>query len=332
MDTDGDGKISPAEHQAFRSQRAAGQQRQAAQGGGIPARLAESIEVKRDLAYADDDNPRHRLDLYLPKEAKDEGPLPLLIYIHGGGWRNGDKNGGGRRVAEFVASGHYAGASIGYRLTDEAQWPAQLDDCKAAIRWIKAHAAEYRIDPDRIAVWGTSAGAHLVTMLGLTNDRPDLEGPLGKCLDQNSNVACVVDWYGPANLLTMNKPAGGMNHDAPDSPEALLIGGAVQEKPEAARAASPVTYVTAKAPPFLIVHGTDDRTVPFPQSEELIAALNQAKVETAPVLLRIEGAGHGTGISGTDLMGRMTAFLDQHLRDGETKVESATLPAAKPNR
>lgn len=327
VDTDGDGKISLAEHQAFQAQRPGPQPGQGNQPAALPPRFAETIEAKRDLSYTDDDNPRHRVDLYLPKQAADDNPLPVIVFIHGGGWRKGDKTGGGRQVLPFVATGQYAGVSVGYRLTDEAQWPAQLDDCKAAIRWLKAHAAEYRLDPERIAVWGSSAGGHLVNMLGLTNDRPDLEGKVGKHLDQNSNVTCVVDWYGPANLLTMNTPRGAMDHDAPDSPEALLIGGAVQENPERARAASPITYITPNAPPFLIVHGTDDRTVPFQQSEELVAALTKAQVKTAPVLLRIEGAGHGVGIGGEELTTRIAAFLGQHLRGGETKVENATLPA-----
>jgi len=324
VDTDGDGKISLTEHQAFRAQRPGG-----AQPTALPARFAETIEAKRDLPYADDENPRHRLDLYLPKQAADDALLPVVVFIHGGGWRGGDKTGGGRQVLPFVAAGHYAGVSVGYRLSGEAQWPAQLDDCKAAIRWLKAHAAEYHLDSDRIAVWGSSAGGHLVNMLGLTNDRPKLEGKVGKHLDQNSNVTCVMDWYGPANLLTMNTPRGALDHDAANSPESLLIGGAVQENPERARAASPITYVTAKAPPFLIVHGTDDHTVPFQQSEELVAALTKAEVKTAPVLLRIEGAGHGVGIAGPQVSACITAFLNLHLRSIPAEIESATLPATQ---
>jgi acetyl esterase/lipase len=331
VDADRDGRITPEEHQAFR------QKRQGGRPGGNPQRAApqimqrfrDAIVPHLDLPYADDDNPRHRLDIYLPKEPKGDGPLPMLVYIHGGGWRNGNKDGGGRRVAEFVASGNYAGASIGYRLTDEAKWPAQIHDCKAAIRWLKANAKTYNIDPDRIAVWGTSAGGHLVNMLGATGDEKDMEGTLGESLDQNSKVACVLDWYGPSNMFTIHEQRA---RDQKQSPEMLLIGGRAKDVPEMGRSASPVYHVTADTPPFLIAHGDKDPVVPFAQSEEFVAAMKKAGVKTEPVLIRFEGAGHGQGIAGPELTKIMNTFLDMHLRGLEAELKSMTLPAYRPQR
>ncbi|MCA9056171.1 MAG: alpha/beta hydrolase fold domain-containing protein, partial [Planctomycetaceae bacterium] len=238
VDADGDGFISPQEH-ATTLQRRRGQG-QAPAAGAIP----EEVRVERDLAYAGTDHARQRLDLYLPRDATAE-KLPLVVFIHGGGWRNGDKSGAGRQVLPYVRTGEFAGASVGYRLSGDATWPAQIHDCKAAIRWLKAHADDYGIDADRIAVMGSSAGGHLVAMLGTSGDVPELAGDLGDADDIGTTVTCVVDYYGPANLLTMGDFPGKIDHNSPNSPESLMLGGAVQEHPDRAREASPQTHVTA---------------------------------------------------------------------------------------
>jgi acetyl esterase/lipase len=181
-----------------------------------------AVESHRNLPYAGNDNPRQKLDLYLPKERNGK-PLPVLVFIHGGGWKVGGK-GNGEAVTAFVAGGQYGGVSIGYRLTDEASWPAQIHDCKAAIRWIHANAARHGLDARRIGVFGTSAGGHLVAMLGTTIGNKELEGDLGPHVGSSSAVTCVVDFFGPTELLTM----GGW-HDNPGSPEAMLVGGTLQE-------------------------------------------------------------------------------------------------------
>ena len=152
VDTNEDGAISPAEHKAFLTRRPA-------------PRAPQGVKVLRDLPYAETDNPRQRLDLVLPETRIGHEPFPLVVWIHGGGWRNGDKRSGINRVAPVVMTGRYVGATIGYRLSGEAQWPMQIHDCKAAIRWLRAHAKEYGIDPKRIAVWGSSAGGQLVLSL-----------------------------------------------------------------------------------------------------------------------------------------------------------------------
>ena len=151
-------------------------------------RLPEGVKLVADLPYADNDNPRQQLDLLLPERPADEKPLPVVVFIHGGAWRGGDRKGGQRMVAPLVAAGDYAGASVGYRLSGEAIWPAQIHDCKAAIRWLRANAKKYNLDPDKIAVWGASAGGHLVAMLGTSGGVKELEGTLGKHTDQSSRV------------------------------------------------------------------------------------------------------------------------------------------------
>lgn len=182
------------------------------------ARLAESIEVHRDIAYAGSDHERQTLDLYLPKVRKSNGPLPVIAFIQGGAWRGGDKRGGFGWVRPYVERGEYAGVSIGYRLSQHAQWPAQIHDCKAAIRWIRAHAQKHGLDPDRIGVVGTSAGGHLVAMLGTSGGVAHLEGDLGEHTDQASEVACVVDYFGPSDFLTIADYPSQLDHAAADPP------------------------------------------------------------------------------------------------------------------
>src|SRR5262249_50910685 len=199
--------------------------------------------------------------------------------IHGGAWLGGDRSGGHGRLAGYVADGEYAAVSVGYRLTSEAIWPAQIHDCKAAIRWIRANAKKYNLDPDKIGVVGESAGGHLVAMLGTSGGHKDREGTMGEHKDTSSRVQCVVDLFGPADILAMQDGKSKMDHDGPNSPEGKLVGGRVKDKKEVARSASPVTYVAKDNPPFLIIHGNKDPLVPFDQSERLSAALKKAKVD-----------------------------------------------------
>jgi acetyl esterase/lipase len=260
-----------------------------------PPPLPDGVEAHLDIPYADTDHPRQRLDLYLPEARASDKLLPVIAFIHGGAWRAGNKEGGRGQVLRFARSGEYAGVSIGYRLSSDAVWPAQIHDCKAAIRWLRAHAAEYNLDPDRIGVMGSSAGGHLVAMLGVSNGVEDLAGDVGPDTEQPSGVTCVVDLFGPTDLLTMNDYPSRIDHDSPNSPESLLIGGAIQRHPDTARAASPLSYVTRDDAPILIIHGTDDPLVPFNQSEQFLAALKQAGVES--YLIPVEG-GH-TAVSTT---------------------------------
>jgi len=317
-DTNRDGAISREEHAAPRNRRP-----------GQPARpqVSDSIRAELDVPYSAPDNPRQKLDLYLPKNRKADEPLPVVVWIHGGACRGGDKRSGGRMLADLVGSGNYAGVSVGYRLTGEAIWPVQIHDCKAAVRWIRANAKRLNLDADRIGVWGSSAGGHLVAMLGTSGDVKNLEGTLGKQTDQGSRVTCVVDYFGPSDLLTMGKYPSRMDHDAADSPESLLVGGPVQKTKDAALSASPTTYVSKDDPPFLIVHGDKDPLVPHNQSVRLGQLLRKAKVDVT--LITVTGGGHG-GFRSGELLRRVHAFLDKHLRDKDAKISAEAIPQGEP--
>lgn len=282
--------------------------------------FAQEFETKFDVPYAETDNPRQTLNLYLPT-TKSEQPRPVIVFIHGGGWRNGDKAGGRRWLSPYLRSGHYAGVSVGYRLTDEAQWPSQIHDCKAAIRWIRGNAQKYNLDPNKIGIMGTSAGGHLVAMLGTSGDVKELEGDLGKHDDQDSRVSCVVDFFGPTEMLTMGK-SPGLDHNAPHSPEAKLLGGPVQKVPEIARQASPITHVTKDDAPFLIIHGTNDPLVPFEQSTKFQQQLQA--VEVIATLITIKDGGHG-GFRNRKLDELIQAFFNIHLRGLDDDIQDETL-------
>ncbi len=316
-DTNGDGVISREEDAAFRNRRPAEPQRQA--GRPNPFQPPEGVRLVPDVPYAGNDNPRQQVDLLLPEEPKGDAPLPVVVWIHGGAWRGGDKRGGIRQLADLVASGNYAGVSVAYRLSAEAVWPAQIHDCKAAIRWIRAHAEKHNLDPQRIGVWGSSAGGHLVAMLGTSANVQQLEGDLGPHTDQKSTVRCVVDFFGPSELLSMGQYPSRIDHDAAESPESRLVGGPLQERKEAARNASPITYVSGDDPPFLIVHGTEDPAVPFNQSERLEAALRAAGVDVT--FIKVQGGGHG-GFRSPELLRRVALFFDKHLRDRDVAISA----------
>ncbi|MBV6500185.1 MAG: hypothetical protein CJBNEKGG_02655 [Prosthecobacter sp.] len=323
VDGNGDGFISREEHLAVVGRGRPGR------GGSFQQRppaarpLPAGIEALRDLPYAATDNPRQKLDLYLPKNRRPGKPLPVIVFIHGGGWRAGDKSSGISNLSRFVESGDYAGVSVGYRLTQEAQWPAQIHDCKAAIRWIKAHAAEHGLDATKIGVWGSSAGGHLVSFLGTSGDVKELEGTLGAHLDQDSGVTCVVNYFGPEDFLTMiRQPSSVDRTKGRDYPEALLLGGPVPEREAAAREASPVTHVSKGDAPFFTAHGTEDPLVPFAQAEEIHAALKKAGVSS--LLQVMSGGGHG--FRSPLLEERVKQFLDLHLRGIPAEITTTPIP------
>jgi acetyl esterase/lipase len=315
VDRNGDGAISREEHAEFlkRRQQQGGQQ----QAPKIP----DDVEVIADIHYASTTNKKQTLDLILPK--KREGKLPSIVFIHGGAWMAGDKKSGHGNVMNYVRSGNYVGASVEYRFSQEATWPAQIHDCKAAIRWLRGNAAKYNIDPDRIAVWGGSAGGHLVAMLGTSGDVKDLEGDLGEFDKESSQVQAVIDFFGPSDFRTITNSPSTLRHGDADSPESKLIGGRIGDNPEKAKHVSPVVYATKDDPPFLIAHGTKDMTVPFSQSEEMAKALVDAKVATPPVFIPMTDAGHG--FRSDELNKRIGQFLDLHLRGVKSEISSAAI-------
>jgi acetyl esterase/lipase len=269
-----------------------------------PTRLPPGVRVLRDLFYVEGGHEQNRLDLYLPRETA--GPLPVVVWIHGGAWNSGSKAACLVECAWLAARG-YAVAGIDYRLSQHAPFPAQIEDCKAAVRWLRAHAAEYGLDPDHIGAWGFSAGGHLAAMLGVTGDVAALEG-LGGNRDQSSRVQCVLDWYGRTDLSV----ADSQNDADVTAAVSQLLGGPLDENRDKARRASPLSYVSSSAAPFLILHGDHDQRVPLKQSELLADALKRAGVD---VTLRvIRGAGHGgADFWRTENLKLVENFLAAHL-------------------
>jgi len=274
-----------------------------------------SVRVLRDVEYIPGGHERNKLDLYLPQEAGGQGRrserLPLIIWVHGGAWMGGSKE--QCPAVRFVHKG-YAVASINYRLSQHAIFPAQIKDCKAAVRWLRANAEKYGLDSKRIGVWGASAGGHLVALLGTTGDVKEFDK--GENLNVSSRVQAVCDYFGPTDFLKIGEFPSNLNHNAADSPESKLIGGAVQENKEACRRANPITYVTKDDPPFLIVHGDADPLVPHNQSELLYEALQKAGVQAK--LHIVKGGGHG-GFKYPAIEKMVEDFFDTHLMKLKTK-------------
>ena len=282
--------------------------------------LPAAVTVYRDVAYVPGGHPRQKLDLYLPKEGED---LPLIINIHGGAFRMGSKEDG--VPVEYLALG-YAVASINYRLSGDALWPAQIEDCKAAVRWLRANAAKYGLDPDRFAAWGASAGGHLAAMLGTSAGVKELE--VGENLSVSSRVQAVVDYFGPTDFLQMDEHRlpNGQVHNGADSPESQLVGGALQENKDKVARANPITYVTGDAPPFLICHGDSDPLVPHHQSVLLEGALRLAGVPVT--FYTVKGAGHGR-FNDPEVPELTRGFLAKHLKPAGGSSAS-TGPSASP--
>ncbi len=258
-------------------------------GGGQTA--IKATPTHTDVAYAST-SATQKLDIYLPAGS---GPFPVVIDIHPGGFMMGDKS-NPALTDELLAAG-YAVASINYRLAAEAKCPAQIQDAKAAVRFLRANAAKYNLDPERFAAFGQSAGGNLAATLGTSCGVAALEGAELGNADQSSCVQAVVDWFGPTDFLQMDKQFTGtscpVNHDAANSPESQVIGAAIQTVPDKTEAANPITYVSAKAPPFLIQHGTADCNVPPQQGQLLYDALKPLIGADKVTYTLLQGAGHG---------------------------------------
>ncbi|MCE5326649.1 MAG: alpha/beta hydrolase [Planctomycetaceae bacterium] len=268
-----------------------------------PASAPARGGVRRDVEYARVGNKRLLLDLYLP--ARTDKPVPVIVWIHGGGWQQGSKT---RTPAAAVPAMGYAGVSINYRLSQEAVFPAQIHDCKAAIRWVRAHAKEYNFDADRIGVWGASAGGHLVALLGTGGGVKELEGDVGGNKEYSSRVQAVCDWFGPTDFVPMALLPGRVV-----TPVTALLGGPVKDNLDKARLASPVTHATKDDPPFLIMHGDKDTMVHASQSRRLHDVLQKAGVDSTLKIL--EGAGHGgPAFTSPETNKLIREFFDKHLK------------------
>lgn len=257
--------------------------------------------VIRDIHFATHDGIELQLDLYRPDPLPVE-PLPVVLWVHGGGWIKGSKD---RCQADFLAQHGFAVASVGYRLTPVAQWPAQIEDCFAAVKWVREHHESFQLNPDSIGAWGGSAGGHLVALMGT---RP---GPG----DEDIRVQAVCDWYGPTNLLTMppNVVSEKRTYEqVSQSNGAKLLGAPVPDATEQAKDASAFFHVTPDDAPFLIMHGSEDPGVPLEQSTLFFEELQKSGVEAELVIL--EGAGHGgKEFAEEAVRDRIIAFFRRHL-------------------
>lgn len=242
--------------------------------------VAGEIELKENVQYGETDGEKLTLHLATPKDLSELSPV--IVYIHGGGWRAGNKDGHIAQIQEAAKRG-YVSVSVGYRFAPKYPFPAQVEDVKCAVRWLRAKKDELKIDPDRIGAIGYSAGAHLSMMLGTMDSSDGLEGN-GGWNDQSSKVQCVVAYFGPTNFLS----------PYPEVTQPIIeqfLGGKLADKEDNYRKASPITYVNEGDAPTLIFQGTKDILVPYEQAFEMTTALTKANVPGRVELLL--GAGHG---------------------------------------
>jgi acetyl esterase/lipase len=272
----------------------------------------EDIAVARDIVFAETEQGTLLLDLYTPKVRPAE-PLPLVVWVYGGGWFVGNRNQIQLSRAHYLTRRGYAVASVSYRLSPVAPHPAQIHDVKAAVRFLRLNKDELGLDTARIGIWGASAGGHLVALMGTTNGNAEFEGDVGgeALRGVSSDVAAVVNYFGPVDLAKLHVDAG--QDDAGFMVEAFL-GGPLVENREAAVQASPVTWASASSAPMLHVHGTEDPTVAFRQSERIHQALIEAGADST--LRTVEGGGHGRDgeFDGDVLIDEIGVFFDRHLK------------------
>ncbi|NIB99278.1 alpha/beta hydrolase [Halobacterium sp. R2-5] len=278
---------------------------------------SSDVTFHEGLTYAERDSGELKLDLYLPDS---EEPTPLVVFVHGGGWLVNTRKDTPDLEEYFVSRG-YAMATVDHRLSEipedvdpiispspdnpvpRGTFPDHIVDVKAAIRWLRGHADEYNLDPERVATWGSSSGSHLAVLAGTAGDVEEIEGDvydIEKTVypGESGRVQAVVGWYTPTDFLKMDPQLDGkgFSHDAPNSPESLLVGGQITENEELVERADPITYVDPDDPPFLLMHGRQDVTVPYQQSTILYDALSEACVDTT--YYELHDLGHGFGFDG----------------------------------
>lgn len=269
------------------------------------AQSPAAVEIIEQVEYSRPDDKPLLLDVIRPEKAS--APTPVIVFVHGGGWKNGSRKSGHKNAAWLAEEG-FAVVTIDYRLTDVAEWPAQINDCYEAVRWVRRNAAKYNFDPDRIAAWGTSAGGHLAALMG-TRPYPGTE-------DVSSRVQAVCDWFGPTDLLTMppNMVANGRTEEqVANSNGAKLLGVTVKDDSALANDASGLFHASPGDPPFLIMHGSEDPAVPLKQGTLLHDKLLRYNVATQ--LHVVKGAGHGGKLFQADQSRQVVrAFFTKHLK------------------
>ncbi|HPH97075.1 MAG TPA: alpha/beta hydrolase [Anaerolineaceae bacterium] len=270
-----------------------------------------------DLAYATL-SAAQKLDLYIPTTGS--GPFPVVVMVHGGGFIMGDKaDGTGLAGVDQLLAAGYAVASINYRLSGEATYPAQIFDAKAAVRFLRANAEKYKLNPDKFGAWGASAGGNLVSLLGTTCGVAELEGAELGNADQSSCVQAVVDWFGPIDFLKMQAQlteAGcSASTDDASSPESKLIGAAIQTVPDLVAKSNPMNFITADDAPFFIENGTADCNIPPVQNKNLAEALSAVLGAEKVTYVSLDGAGHGgSQFEAAENLALVIAFLDKNLK------------------
>lgn len=246
--------------------------------------IGQTVPTQKDIVYATVDGKELKLDLYLPAKPIAHG---LLVWVHGGAWRGGTKDG----VPKVFPENGIPTASIEFRQSTEAKFPAQIHDIKAAIRFLRAKASDYGYGADRIVIAGSSSGGHLAALVGVTNGHAELEGSVGSYHQQSSAVQGILDYFGASNLTTILSQSTpfGLNMRKPALE--LLLGGQPEDKIELAKLASPVFHVDQNDPPLLIFHGEQDPQMPISQSHELAGAYKKASCEVQFDV--VYGAAHG---------------------------------------
>jgi len=276
-----------------------------------------------NINYAGDTLISHRLDVYLPRHSKAHYPAVMIVYGSAFFGNDMKQNAFEALGAPLLDSG-FAVLTVNHRSSRDAIFPAQIQDIKAAVRFIKANGHKFQIDTSFIGITGYSSGGHLSAMMGtsgsvtrktINSESVQIEGTVGSYTSNSSSVNAVVDWFGPTDFQSMDSCGSTMVHDAPDSPESILIGAPIQDNDDLCALANPISYVDPEDPPFLILHGDADPLVPFCQSALLFQALQEAGVYSQFVL--VPGAAHGPGLFEEEYFGMMTSFFLRCLRESE---------------
>jgi acetyl esterase/lipase len=269
----------------------------------------------KDLNYAGEPMVYHRLDIYLP--AVEKPAYPAVIVIYGSAWFGNNLKGADlATLGKALLDAGFAVIMPNHRSSSDAKFPAQINDIKAVIRFIRAQAQKYRIDTSFIGITGSSSGGHLAALAGTSGSvrqytvgsaTADIEGDIGPYLAMRSSVDAVVDWFGPTDFLVMDSCGSSMIHDAPESPESSLIDGPIQDNPDQCALANPITYIDKNDPPFLILHGDADPLVPHCESKLLFDALQKAGVPSQFIL--VPNGQHGPGLFVEQYFKMMTDFF-----------------------
>jgi acetyl esterase/lipase len=272
--------------------------------GCLVPQLPDTVRAEKNIEYARVSSGPLLLDIYTPKHFTNK--LPVIVWLFGGGWEMGSKN---FCPIAYMAAQNVAIVSINYRLSGVAPFPAQIFDCKGAVRWLRANADKYHLDADHIGVFGASAGGHLAALLGTTAAKAELEGDVGGNLNYSSRVQCVCAFYPPTDLDLLVPDAAG--RASSHSMVGKLLGGPLNDNAAKATLASPLRFVSQDSAPFFLLHGEKDKLVPVEQSEIFYDALKKAGVEAHLVI--VPDKGHGI-IAPPDAAQQIYKFFDEHLK------------------